>query len=101
MDASHGLRKVTFKKRKVTQNENSDSDVEILKVEPSVNVRQVEIIKVEQQKKKSPEVEILEVIPGTSACCSGYRPPHNDGKKVEGFVGRIQQSKILFLWYLK
>ena len=72
-------------------------DVEILKVEPGRNERQVEIIKVERGVPTSPEVQIVKVIPPTSTQSStkskSINWPINCRKlQVESCVGKVKES---------
>ena len=87
-----------LKKRKFVAHENFDSDVEILEVDDSSSQRQVQIIKVERGKRKNPDVEILKVVPGTSATvhddnARGNNQMNSCRMKVDGFVGRMEKSK--------
>ena len=82
-----------------------DPDVEILKVEPGSNSRQVEIIKVECPPKQPDDVEILRVIPGTSTSSSEYLARQTDGHrnvkvKVEGVIGKVPRSKFAVLYLI-
>ena len=79
--------KCSAKKRKLVATEERDSDIQVLKVEPGFNQRQVEIIKVERARKVSPDVEIVKVIPGTS--CSEAPTDAPQHCKVLGRIGRF------------
>ena len=70
------------------------------KVEPGRNVRSVEIIKVESaRKKKSPDVEIVKVVPGSSTPNSDNDshiqwPIHCRKLKVDGHAGKQKEECI-------
>ena len=67
-DSVHSKRSMNNKRVKkfASSSANLESDVQILKVEPGRNEHQVEIVKVQCGTTKSPDVEIVKIVPGTA-----------------------------------
>ena len=87
-----------LKQRKLFASDKADSDIEILHVKPGANKRSVQILKVERPKRKTPDVEIVKVIPGTSSGSDGEsasikKKVKKDKVPVDGFIGKVQKSK--------
>ena len=90
----------TKPKRVKMSSDNSQVDVEILKVEPGPTNRVIEIVKVEWPPTQSPDVEIVKVVPGTSTQSSRQSitrqwPIQCKKIEVQGCVGKPNNQGML------